>query len=314
MAMEAAIKEREGGRERLLGDATERELSVTVNERATDLATSSTWKTLLAGGLAGGASKTATAPLSRLTILYQVQETGAISGWGVNERMPLLRAAAKVAREEGVQAFWKGNTAMLMHRVPYSGINFAGYEACERALKEAVPWDTCRKLVAGGFGGALGCTLCYPLDLARTRMAATTRAGSTPGVAESLTRAAREEGILGIFRGWRPTVLQVVPSLACNFALYSFFKERAFAGSESHASTLVAGSLAGIGSSVAVFPLDLARRRMQVRGGSLSHSLGTAFRQGGVPGLYRGILPEVFKVAPGMGLAFLIFEAAKSRL
>lgn len=71
------------------------------------------------------------------------------------------------------------------------------------------------------------------------------------------------------------------------------------------------------------FPLDLVRRRKQLEGaagrsrvytmglfGTFRHILHTE----GVGGLYRGILPEYYKVVPGVGIAFMTFEALKSCL
>ena len=65
-------------------------------------------KLLAAGGIAGAVSKTATAPLARLTILYQVQGTAAaaaspLAGLGLGAAM-----RAVVARD-GVAALWRGN-------------------------------------------------------------------------------------------------------------------------------------------------------------------------------------------------------------
>jgi solute carrier family 25 phosphate transporter 23/24/25/41 len=40
----------------------------------------------------------------------------------------ILKEASRVLREEGVRAFWKGNGVTIVHRLPYSSINFFAYE------------------------------------------------------------------------------------------------------------------------------------------------------------------------------------------
>ena len=87
-----------------------------------------TTKLLLCGGVAGAFSKSCTAPLARITILRQLQSTGQVPGWIPGENQGILRALSKIVREEGVRALWKGNGVTVLHRLPYSSINFYAYE------------------------------------------------------------------------------------------------------------------------------------------------------------------------------------------
>lgn len=65
-----------------------------------------TYRLLASGGIAGCVAKTMTAPLSRLTILFQVNSALHVGGRPqyANGLLPALR---KVMREEGFLAFWK---------------------------------------------------------------------------------------------------------------------------------------------------------------------------------------------------------------
>jgi hypothetical protein len=65
-------------------------------------------KLLAAGGIAGAVSKTATAPLARLTILYQVQGTAAAAGSPL-AGLSLGAAMRAVVARDGVAALWRGN-------------------------------------------------------------------------------------------------------------------------------------------------------------------------------------------------------------
>lgn len=73
----------------------------------------------------------------------------------------------------------------------------------------------------------------------------------------------------------------------------------------------------------ATFPLDLVRRRKQLEGvggqarvyntgiyGTFKHIMRTE----GLRGLYRGILPEYYKVVPGVGIVFMTYETLKKLL
>ena len=83
--------------------------------------------------------------------------------------------------------------------------------------------------------------------------------------------------------------------------------------------SLAYGSVAGLVSSTATFPLDLIRQRMQLQGQggcevhytSYSHAFSTVIRR---DGLYHGILPEHYKVVPGVAIAVCTYELMKSML
>ena len=40
----------------------------------------------------------------------------------------LSKEMMRIYKEEGVRAFWKGNAVTIVHRLPYSALNFFSYE------------------------------------------------------------------------------------------------------------------------------------------------------------------------------------------
>ena len=109
---------------------------------------SSTWvdrhmnetsKLLLCGGLAGAISKTSTAPLARLTILYQVGGISSIYNYQYTQqgkRPSVFRGLQHVVRTEGLLSLWKGNGVTILHRIPYSAANFWTYEKVNELWKD----------------------------------------------------------------------------------------------------------------------------------------------------------------------------------
>lgn len=85
--------------------------------------------------------------------------------------------------------------------------------------------------------------------------------------------------------------------------------------------SLACGSAAGLISSTLTFPLDLVRRRMQLEGrkgltrqiSSYSTVVRSVYGQQGLAGFYQGIVPEYFKVIPGVAIAFCMFEFLKKQ-
>ncbi|CAA6669425.1 unnamed protein product [Spirodela intermedia] len=270
-----------------------------------------TWPHLLAGGIAGAVSKTCTAPLARLTILFQVQ--GMHSDVSALSKASIWREASRIVCEEGVRAFWRGNLVTIAHRLPYSSISFYAYEryklrlCCCRFVSSVIRW---------WLGGITAASMTYPLDLVRTRLAAQTNSIYYRGITHALYAICRDEGVRGLYKGLGATLLGVGPSIAISFSVYEKLRSVWQLERPSDNVALVSlacGSLSGIASSTVTFPLDLVRRRMQLEGG-----LFAAFRDivqsEGLRGLYRGILPEYYKVVPSVGIVFLTYESLKSFL
>ncbi|KAG6516848.1 hypothetical protein ZIOFF_020221 [Zingiber officinale] len=183
--------------------------------------------------------------------------------------------------------------------------------------------DVCVRLFAGGLAGITAASATYPLDLVRTRLAAQTRTMYYRGMSHALYTICRDEGMRGLYKGIGATLLGVGPSIAISFSVYETLRS-CWQVERPHDSpvlvSLACGSLSGIASSTATFPLDLVRRRMQLEGaGGRAHVytsglIGTfrhIVRIEGIRGLYRGILPEYFKVVPSVGIVFMTYETLK---
>ncbi|GAA0173187.1 mitochondrial carrier protein [Lithospermum erythrorhizon] len=285
---------------------------------------------LLSGGIAGAFSKTCTAPLARLTILFQVQ--GMHSDASSLRKACLWHEASRIVREEGFRAFWKGNLVTIAHRLPYSSISFYSFERYKNMLHlllgleskgDNLSTDVFIRLVGGGLAGITAASLTYPLDLVRTRLAAQTNFTYYRGIWHALRTISGEEGALGLYKGLGATLLGVGPNLAISFSVYDTARSLWQSHRPNDSTVLVSlacGSLSVVAASTVVFPLDLVRRRMQLEGaggrarvyktgifGTLSHITKTE----GFRGLYRGILPEYYKVVPSVGIVFMTYEKLK---
>ncbi|XP_024028150.1 mitochondrial substrate carrier family protein B [Morus notabilis] len=283
----------------------------------------------LAGGIAGAFSKTCTAPLARLTILFQVQ--GMHSDVAALSKASIWHEASRILNEEGFRAFWRGNLVTIAHRLPYSSVNFYAYERYKNLLhsilrenyKGNASTDLFVHFVGGGMAGITAASATYPLDLVRTRLAAQRNVIYYRGIWHAFDTICREEGFLGLYKGLGPTLLGVGPSIAISFSVYETLRSYWQSHRPNDSTVMVSlacGSLSGIASSTATFPLDLVRRRMQLEGAcgrarvynnGLSGAFRHIFKTEGLRGLYRGILPEYYKVVPGVGIVFMTYETLK---
>ncbi|KAK8994671.1 hypothetical protein V6N11_045746 [Hibiscus sabdariffa] len=259
---------------------------------------------LLAGGIAGAFGKTCTAPLARLTILFQVQ--GMHSDVSSLSKVSVWREASRIINEEGFRAFWKGNLVTIAHRLPYSAVNFYAYEHYKILLQSILCVENEGKIASA--------------DLAQRNSI------YYRGIWHAFHTICRDEGFLGLYKGLGATLLGVGPSLAISFSVYESLRSHWQLQRPSDSTIMVSlacGSLSGIASSTATFPVDLVRRRMQLEGAAgrarvyKTGLLGTfrhIIQSEGLGGLYRGILPEYYKVVPGVGIVFMTYETLKMLL
>ncbi|KAG5023160.1 hypothetical protein JHK82_019063 [Glycine max] len=83
-------------------------------------------------------------------------------------------------------------------------------------------------------------------------------------------------------------------------------------------ASLIAGSAAGAFSGSATFPLEVARKHMQVRAvngrkikKNVIHAHASILEQEGILGLYKGLGPSCMNLVPTAGISFMCYEACK---
>lgn len=273
----------------------------------------------VAGGIAGVVSRTFIAPVERVKILYQI--TRATGG---SAPLHWTAIAPNILREEGVLAFWKGNTAAVVRVMPYMSITFLSFEEYKSALTSSgVLSGHAATLAAGSLGGVTAVVLTYPLDLVRATMA-------TPGspyssMLEALTTIYRERGVSALYSGVSATCIGVAPYAGLKFLSYEALKGavgRVFGMQEADLrpwQRVGSGLVAGMLAQTFVYPLDVVRRRMQtsttVAYTSTYNALSTIARTEGVAnGLYRGLTLNYLKTMPNVAIYMSLYDIVKLQL
>ncbi|KAK1376645.1 mitochondrial adenine nucleotide transporter ADNT1-like [Heracleum sosnowskyi] len=305
-------------------------------------------KSLLAGGVAGGVSRTAVAPLERLKILLQVQNPHNIKYNGT------LQGLKYIWRTEGFKGLFKGNGTNCARIVPNSAVKFFSYEQASKGIlwlyrqqtgNEDAQLTPLLRLGAGACAGIIAMSATYPLDMVRGRLTVQTEASPYQyrGMFHALSTVLRQEGPRALYRGWVPSVIGVVPYVGLNFAVYESLKDWLVKsnalglneGSDLGVTTrLACGAAAGTVGQTVAYPLDVVRRRMQMVGWKDASSIITgdrgskapleytgmidAFRKTvkyeGFGALYKGLVPNSVKVVPSIAIAFVAYEQVKDIL
>lgn len=271
----------------------------------------------IAGGTAGAVARTATAPLDRIKLLFQVQAV-ASSGTTPAAYTGIIQAASKILREEGFLAFWKGNGMLIVRIFPYSASQLSANDWYKRLLADehgdlTVP----RRLLSGALAGMTATTLTHPLDTLRLRLALP--GNHYKGAADAVSTIMRTEGVAALYKGLGPTLVGIAPYAALNFATYDLVKRYVYHGDkpQSPAANLLLGAGTGAFASSVCYPLDTIRRRMQMKGVVYRNQMdafATIWQREGLRGFYRGWLAASLKIVPQNSIRLVTYELLKGAL
>jgi len=272
----------------------------------------------VAGGTAGAIARTATAPLDRIKLLFQVQAVAG-SGATATAYTGVGQAASRILREEGITAFWKGNGVNVIRIFPYSAAQLASNDSYKRLLAdENQELTVANRLLSGACAGMTATALTHPLDTVRLRLALPNH--QYKGAMDAVMTIWRTEGAMAMYKGLMPTLLGVAPYAAINFATYDLSKKWYYRGdrsSQSTAANFFLGALSGTLAASLCYPLDTVRRRMQMRGSSYRNqadAIVTIARCEGVRGFYLGWAANTLKVVPQNAIRMVSYELLKRLL
>ncbi|ODM94117.1 Mitochondrial coenzyme A transporter SLC25A42 [Orchesella cincta] len=269
------------------------------------------WISLTAGAVAGACAKTAVAPMDRVKIYFQTSST---------ERFTLKFASTYIKNVIGSTGFlslWRGNTAVLVRVVPYAAIQFAAHEQWKRVLNvEHSSHEELSRFLAGSLAGVVAQSLTYPLDLARARMAIYDKSRYS-SLVDVVRKVVKEHGVLGLYRGYVPTLIGVIPYAGCSFYCYErlkrFWVEKFGEHSIGAVERLWFGAVAGSVGMTVSYPFDVVRRRLQTMDGE--HGVPGRFKlfkimalvvknEGFIRGLYKGVSVNWIQGPISAGISF----------
>ncbi|XP_062229173.1 calcium-dependent mitochondrial ATP-magnesium/phosphate carrier protein 2-like isoform X1 [Phragmites australis] len=279
-------------------------------------------KYLIAGGIAGAASRTVTAPLDRLKVIMQVQTT----------RTTVMHAIKDIWAKGGMLGFFRGNGLNVVKVAPESAIRFYAYEMlkeyimkCKGENKSEV--GASERLVAGGLAGAVAQAAIYPIDLVKTRLQTySCEGGKVPRIGALSRDIWMHEGPRAFYRGLVPSLLGIVPYAGIDLAVYETLKDvsKTYILKDSDPGPLVqlgCGTVSGALGATCVYPLQVIRTRLQAQQANsesayrgMSDVFWRTLQHEGISGFYKGILPNLLKVVPAASITYLVYEAMKKNL
>lgn len=263
------------------------------------------WHVLLGGFLAGGVSRTLTAPLDRVKVLSQ---EGRIVNWAAARSHPtvhfiidpsrrklrLTSVVAHIYSEGGATAFWRGNWINCLKAGPELAVVFY---LRQFFMKYA---DIAQSSFAGNFvcsaaAGAVAQCILYPLETTKTRIAVAD-SGEYRGILDCILQSYSRGGIRDFYKGLLANLLGIVPFRGLEVgtfyvmrsALLEFRRSSLEAEEEADAvvegvappvkkkradhelmtafDVMALGGIASVAAQTVTYPLNVVRTRLQTQG------------------------------------------------
>ncbi|KAI1300811.1 mitochondrial carrier domain-containing protein [Xylaria venustula] len=310
----------------------------------------------IAGAVAGGISRTATAPLDRLKVYLLVNTKSdanvvldaakkgrpflALKNALKNAGRPLIAAISDLYKSGGMRGFFAGNGLNVVKIMPETAIRFGAYEAAKNALagieghNDPHSINPYSKFVAGGAAGMVAQFCVYPLDTLKFRLQSEYVSGGPRGNALLLQTARKmlaEGGARAAYRGVTMGLVGMFPYSAIDMGTFELlktsyiqYKAKASGCHEEDAqpstfATGIMGASSGAFGASVVYPLNVLRTRLQTQGTSMHPARYTGIwdvaqktvKNEGVRGLYKGLMPNLLKVAPALSITWMVYEKTK---
>jgi solute carrier family 25 (adenine nucleotide translocator) protein 4/5/6/31 len=283
---------------------------------------------LAAGGVSGGISKTVVAPIERVKLLLQVQ--GASTQIAKDKQYKgIVDCFTRVSKEQGVMSLWRGNTANVIRYFPTQALNFAFKDIYKKIFMDGVTKEQFWRFFAGNLasGGAAGATslmFVYPLDFARTRLAADVGTGANrmySGLGNCISTIYKSDGIKGLYGGFGVSVGGIIVYRAAFFGGYDTLRDMVLPDPKSAplwqkwAVAQVVTTAAGVIS----YPFDTVRRRMMMQAGrkaeevmytSTVHCWGKILKDEGPGAFFKGAASNIIR-GTGGALVLVMYDEFK---
>ena len=280
---------------------------------------------IVAGAFAGAVARIFVAPLDVIKIRLQIQkENYSLTN---AKYKGAVSAMATIAREEGIRkGLWAGTLPALCLWIPYTGIQFGmlnllltSSSSSSSSSNNNNNNNNNNNFLFGAVAGATATIATYPFDIIRTQLASQGIPKTYNGVFDAFYGLLRRRKL---YAGLGITLIEIVPATSVQFGVYGYLDKKMNSDKNSK-NHFAKGFIAGSCARVAIHPLDVMKKRLQVVGLKRAASYGAAetahkafplvvsiLKTEGPRGFYKGLVPALCKSAPSSAITFGVYEFA----
>uniref|UniRef100_A0A8C7ZXS6 Solute carrier family 25 member 32 n=1 Tax=Oryzias sinensis TaxID=183150 RepID=A0A8C7ZXS6_9TELE len=274
----------------------------------------------LIAGLSGGVVSTLVLhPLDLVKIRFAVSD-------GLELRPQyrgIMHCMKSVWALEGLRGLYQGATPNIWGAGASWGLYFFFYNAIKGYTKEGrdTELSAAEHLVSAAQAGILTLSITNPIWVTKTQLIL--QYGSDPtskqykGMVDALVKIYRNEGVPGLYRGFVPGLFGTSHG-ALQFMAYEELKrgynKHKKVPSEAKLNALEYITMAALSKIFAVattYPYQVVRARLQDQHNTyngVADVIARTWRNEGVTGFYKGIVPNLIRVTPACCITFVVYE------
>jgi len=277
---------------------------------------------LAAGGISGAVSKTITAPLEKVKLAIQNQDSNPRILSGEMKRYTGMGDCfGRHISELGATSLWRGNVANCVRYVPTAAFNLM-FKDTLKAIFPKVKKDDFAKFAAtqiasGSLAGGLTNTLVYPLIYVRTVLGADLgKVKQYDNMFDCFRKTVQNGGFMSLYNGIGPSTIGIVVYRGVQFGLQDTIK--AFNPWQKDVSAIglvskfTVAQVAVSASGIAAYPFDTLQRRLQIeaskpKADQIYNGMGDCFSKilakEGPKGFFKGAMANILR---GTGAAIVL--------
>ncbi|KAI1651696.1 mitochondrial carrier [Daldinia loculata] len=266
---------------------------------------------LVAGGIAGGVESACTYPFEFAKTRVQLYGHEGI-------RNPFM-VVAKVARDEGLRALYKGCSTMIVGSIGKDAVRFVAFDSIRSLFEdpETHRSTTAQSIAAGMLTGIVASTaIVTPSERIKTALiddARTTQRFRSP--AHCIASLWREQGpVRALYSGYTTTTLKQVGTTGFRLGSYAALKdwERGHGIQvDSAVASFANGAFAGTLTTLATQPFDTVKTKaQQARAVRTMDCVRAIYAEDGVRGFWRGTVMRLGRTVMAGGILFTANEQA----
>jgi len=299
----------------------------------------------LAGGISAALSRTLTAPLDRLKILYQVNYSGAA------KPPSIIKGLREIFLKDGFKGYFRGNLVNCLKASPDTSIKFACFELLKQLyindeeknsfIKKNYENDEVRKFQKensnnikklhkkitplhlfffGSISGLVSAFSIYPLHVVRIRLSAAPT-GTYSGIIDAVKKISQTEGkVKPFFSGLQASSYLIIMSSGLNFMSYDIMRDFYFYFYNKKdipvTYLMTIGALSATLTNIVCYPFQLISTKMIMQGLKCENKTTfiltkEVYKLEGFRGFYKGFTPLMNKLLIGSAISFSVYEKIK---
>ncbi|XP_004854225.1 S-adenosylmethionine mitochondrial carrier protein isoform X1 [Heterocephalus glaber] len=233
-----------------------------------------------------------------------------------------LQSPQGFERAGGFRGIYAGVPSTAIGSFPNAAAFFLTYEYVKWFLHidSSSYWMPVKHMLAASAGEVVACLIRVPSEVVKQRA----QVSASSRTFQIFSNILHEEGIQGLYRGYKSTVLREIPFSLVQFPLWEYLKAL-WSWRQDHAvdswQSAVCGAFAGGFAAVITTPLDVAKTRIMLAkagsntaSGNVFSALQGVWRSQGFTGLFAGVFPRMAAISLG-GFIFLgAYDQARSML